>query len=311
MSGTELEIIPPAQAEIAGSTAERLPEVHTNATTDLDLIAVWLKSHTDGSPHTLRAYERIGSRFAAALTAAGSSLKRATVEDVQSALEAMRTKADGSGSSAATLNTYVAAVKALLGFAHKVGFTRFNAAPLIKLKKAPRKIAQRLLSQVELHLLLRAARSSRDRLMLEVAYFGALRVSELASLTWSQVIPRETGEAQLAIVGKGDKPRNILIPADLASALREMRGDAPAFSRVFPITERRINYIVKSTAKRAGVNAAVSAHWMRHAHASHAIDEGAPITLVSQTLGHADLKTTSIYAHARPNDSSSRYLKRR
>ena len=45
--------------------------------------------------------------------------------------------------------------------------------------------------------------------------------------------------------------------------------------------------------------------------ASHAIDEGAPITLVSQTLGHADLKTTSVYAHARPNDSSSRYLKRR
>jgi integrase/recombinase XerD len=47
-----------------------------------------------------------------------------------------------------------------------------------------------------------------------------------------------------------------------------------------------------------------------HAHASHAIDGGAPITLVSQTLGHADLKTTSVYAHAKPNDSSSRYLKR-
>ena len=106
-------------------------------------------------------------------------------------------------------------MKALLGFAHTVGFTRFNAAPLIKLKKAPRKTAQRLLSQVDLHLLLRAARSKRDRLMLEVAYSGALRVSELAGLTWSQVIPRETGEAQLAIVGKGDKPRNILIPADL------------------------------------------------------------------------------------------------
>ena len=70
------------------------------------------------------------------------------------------------------------------------------------------------------------------------------------------------------------------------------------------------NYIVKATAKRDGINLAVSAHWLRHAHASHAIDEGAPITLVSQTLGHADLKTTSVYAHARPNDSSSRYLKR-
>jgi site-specific recombinase XerD len=68
---------------------------------------------------------------------------------------------------------------------------------------------------------------------------------------------------------------------------------------------------VKAAAKRAGINEAASAHWLRHAHASHAIDEGAPITLVSQTLGHdADLKTTSVYAHAKPNDSSSRYLKR-
>jgi site-specific recombinase XerD len=40
------------------------------------------------------------------------------------------------------------------------------------------------------------------------------------------------------------------------------------------------------------------------------IDGGAPSTLVSQTLGHADLKTTGIYAHANPNDCSSRYLKR-
>jgi len=36
---------------------------------------------------------------------------------------------------------------------------------------------------------------------------------------------------------------------------------------------------------------------------------GAPITLVSATLGHADLKTTSVYAHARPGESSGRYLK--
>jgi site-specific recombinase XerD len=166
------------------------------------------------------------------------------------------------------------------------------------------------MSDVDVTLLIRAAQQGRDRLLLQVGYYGALRVSELASLTWDQIIPRETGEAQLAIVGKGDKPRNVLLPADLAAALAAMRGNAAASDRVFPITERRINYIVKATAKRAGISPDVSAHWLRHAHASHAIDEGAPITLVSQTLGHADLKTTSVYAHAKPNDSSSRYLKK-
>jgi hypothetical protein len=62
----------------------------------------------------------------------GAGLRAATVENVQAALEAMRTKEDGSPVRPATVNTYVAAVKSFLGFAHRPGFTRFNAAPLIK-----------------------------------------------------------------------------------------------------------------------------------------------------------------------------------
>ena len=92
----------------------------------------------------------------------------------------------------------VSTAKAFLGFAHKVGFTRFNAAPLIKLKKAPRQLAQRILSEFEAQSLIRTAKPGRDQALLNVAYYGALRVSELASLTWDQVIPRETGEVQLS-----------------------------------------------------------------------------------------------------------------
>jgi site-specific recombinase XerD len=166
-------------------------------------------------------------------------------------------------------------------------------------------------------MLIRAARTGRDRLLLQTAYFGGLRVSELVSLTWSQVIRRDSGEAQLALVGKGDKERQVLIPAAIAGPLMASRGDAPPTSPVFasvrnpghPLTGRAVNYIVKDAAERAGVNPAASIHWLRHADASHAIDNGAPITLVSATLGHADLKTTSVYAHARPGESSGRYLK--
>jgi integrase/recombinase XerD len=90
---------------------------------------------------------------------------------------------------------------------------------------------------------------------------------------------------------------------------------APVFASVrnpgHALTERAVNYIVKDAAERAGVNPAASIHWLRHAHASHAIDNGVPVTLVSATLGHADLKTTSIYAHARPGESSGRHLKRK
>lgn len=311
MIGTELKIIPPESAEIVGSTAERLPEVRTNASTDAELVEVWLKSHADGSAHTLRLYSRVGHRFVRELVQLGTDIRRAKVDDVQAAIEAMRVTDRGEPAKAATVNTVVAAVKSLLGFAHKVGFTRFNAAPLIKLKKAPRLLAPKLLPEVDVELLLRACRTERDRRLLEVCYFGALRVSELVSLTWGQLIPRDSGEVQLAVIGKGDKVRNVLLPADIGAAVLAMRGDASADARVFPISERRVNYIVKSTAKSAGINEAASIHWLRHAHASHAIDNGAPITLVSQTLGHADIKTTSVYAHAKPTDSSSRYLKKR
>jgi hypothetical protein len=95
------------------------------------LLAVWLKSHADGSPHSIRVYKRVGDRLLSALAASGSNLRQATVEDVQAALEALRTKEDAASVRPATVNTYVAAVMSFLGFAHRVGFTRFNAGPLI------------------------------------------------------------------------------------------------------------------------------------------------------------------------------------
>jgi integrase/recombinase XerD len=190
------------------------------------------------------------------------------VEDVQGALEAMRVTADGRPVKAATVNTYVAAVKSFLAFAHRVGFTRFNAGPLIKLKKAPRQVAQRILGELAIRKLIDSTNPGRDRLMFEVAYFGGLRVSELVSLTWAQVIKRDSGEAQLEIIGKGSKTRQLLIPAEVAARLFVSRGDAPASAPVFasvrrpgqPLTERAVNYIVKEAAERAGINPAASIH---------------------------------------------------
>jgi integrase/recombinase XerD len=66
--------------------------------------------------------------------------------------------------------------------------------------------------------------------------------------------------------------------------------------------------VVQAAARRAGVAGKVSPHWMRHAHASHALDRGAPIHLVQATLGHSSVATTGRYLHARPTESSSKYL---
>jgi integrase/recombinase XerD len=71
-----------------------------------------------------------------------------------------------------------------------------------------------------------------------------------------------------------------------AATRRRQRPYFPSVRRPgSPLTERAVNFIVKEAAERAGVNPAASIHWLRHAHASHAIDNGAPITFVSATLG--------------------------
>ena len=75
-----------------------------------------------------------------------------------------------------------------------------------------------------------------------------------------------------------------------------------------PILGKPLVTWVVAAAKRAKLSTAVSAHWLRHAHASHALDRGAPVHVVQTTLGHASLATTTRYSHARPGDSSARYL---
>jgi site-specific recombinase XerD len=123
------------------------------------------------------------------------------------------------------------------------------------------------------------AGNSQLRLREAINANGGLRVSELVSLTWAQVIQRDSGEAQLSIVGKGSKSREVLIPAVIAARLFASSGEALASAPVFqsvrrpggPLTERAVNFIVKEAAERAGVNPAASIHWLRHAHASHAI----------------------------------------
>ncbi len=66
--------------------------------------------------------------------------------------------------------------------------------------------------------------------------------------------------------------------------------------------------IVREAAHRVGIEGNVSPHWLRHSHASHSLERGAPIHLVQKTLGHSSIATTGRYLHANPADSSALYL---
>jgi integrase/recombinase XerD len=234
----------------------------------------------------------------------------ASVEDVREALETVTR-----GVGKATRTQYVLRVKSLLGYAHKVGYTPFNAGAVIKVKPEAAhrgaNLAKRIITETEVALLIRAARSKRDRVLVEVTYAGGLRVSELTALSWTDVLPRDQGRVQLSIAGKGGKVRQVLLPEIVSRSLLSLRGDAGANDPVFAsrkgggrLTERGVHDMVKRLAKKAGINEAVSPHWLRHAHGSHAIDRGASLPEVQATLGHGNISTTSGYLHARPDSSS-------
>jgi integrase/recombinase XerD len=277
----------------------------TRAENDEQLLKSWLDSLH--SPHTRRNFETTARKFLEALP---TGLRDAAVEDVR---EALGKATHGVGD--ATARQYVLRVKSLLGYAHKLGYTLFNAGATIKVRSdsASRgaNIAKRIVSPAEVGMLIRAAPSKRDRVLLEVAYAGGARVSELVSLAWADVLPRDEGRVQLSITGKGGKVRQVLLPEVVSRSLLSLRGDAGANDPVFasrqgggPLTERAVNKMLKRAAKAAGINEAVSPHWLRHAHGSHAIERGASLPEVQATLGHGNIATTSGYLHARPDSSS-------
>jgi site-specific recombinase XerD len=288
----------------------------TSSETDEQLLVSWLASLN--SPHSRRNFEQSVRRFLAALP---SDLRHATIEDVRSALDTIT-----AGAKEGTRRQYVLRAKSLLTYANKLGYTRFNAGTTIKIRSDGNRgaqVAKRIMSGVEVGLLIRAAASLRDKVLLQVLYAGGLRVSEVVALTWADVIEREGGLMQLSVLGKGGVTRQVLLPGAVSRGLLDLRrvhsksdGFAPSPSDfessdpVFvsreggPISTRNVHEMVARASRRAGISGGVSPHWLRHSHASHALDNGATLAEVQATLGHANVSTTSGYLHARPNSSS-------
>jgi len=89
-------------------------------------------------------------------------------------------------------------------------------------------------------LLVRSAPSRLDRILIEVGYGGGLCVSELAGLTWSDVLAGDKGQVQLSVVGKGGVVRQVLLPEAVSRALLSLRGDAGANDPYSPVAGARL-----------------------------------------------------------------------
>src|SRR5215469_8804573 len=199
-------------------------------------------------------------------------------------------------------------------FAQETGYLPFNVAAAVKLRPDRDALAQRILEESQVAKLIDAAPDGRDRVLLKLLYVSGVRVSEASGLKWCDALSRQQG-GQITVFGKGGKTRTVLLKPKVWQQLLSIKGEAKAADPVFRSRKGRgaldvsqVRRIVYAAAKKAGLEQKVSPHWMRHAHASHALDRGAAIHLVQATLGHASVSTTGRYLHARPSESSSFYL---
>lgn len=213
-----------------------------------------------------------------------------------------------------TLKTKAAIAKSFIGFCFKIGVIRFNISMAVATPKAKDCLHQRIISESEVLTAIALETSPRNRLILKTLYYGGLRASELVGLDWSDLTPNGDS-GQLTVFGKGGKTRAVKLPSKLYRELLDYRNDAPAKSPIFPsattgdrLTRFGVIRIVKAAGQKAGLPESFSPHWLRHAHASHSIDRGAPLSTIQATLGHASVSTTSRYLHAKPNESSGLWL---
>jgi integrase/recombinase XerD len=141
----------------------------------------------------------------------------------------------------------------------------------------------------------------RAELILLILYGSGLRVSELISLKRNTIIENKF----IRVFGKGSKERIVPISPRVASLMPEWLATCKESVWLFPsvnpkkhITRQRVFQILKDLAINSGVDVTkISPHVLRHAFATHILDNGADLLSVKKMLGHQDISTTEIYTH--------------
>lgn len=216
-----------------------------------------------------------------------------------------------SSSKATSSNRRLSTLKKFFVWALRQKMVTVNPCEKIKSAKQPLRVPKTL-SELNVEALLNAASPDtplglRDRTMLELMYASGLRVSELVDI---KTVELGMTEGVLRITGKGGKTRIVPFGEEARAWLEKYMGSGRSAilggqvtdalfvtSRGAGMTRQMFWEIVKKTAFKAGINAPLSPHTLRHAFATHLLNHGADLRVVQLLLGHSDISTTQIYTH--------------
>ena len=222
----------------------------------------------------------------------------------------------------ATISRNIAAIKGWYLFMVKAGMVENDLAANLKAPKIEKKVPE-ILQMDEVVRLLEEPKGKnpkeiRDKAMLELLYATGIRVTELITLSTSQL----NMQMNYIICNDGNKDR--IIPFGLKA--REALLDYLEYSRNVMINNPKSDILfvncsgqsmsrqgfwklIKYYAQKAGITADITPHTLRHSFAAHLVVNGADLKSVQEMLGHSDISTTQVYAKLNQNKLRDVYSK--
>lgn len=257
------------------------------------------------SPHTLEHYGRDCTRFASWCSEQGvNKLQTIDSQHVRSAMAQLHRQGLGGRS----LQRWLSSLRTFFHFAIRSKWLAHNPALGVRAPKSPRSLPKTLDAD-------EASRfvdlggdgwlNLRDHAMLELFYSSGLRLSELVNL---ELPALDLAEANLRVIGKGGKERQLPIGAHALAAIHAWlpvrSGIAVAGCPALFVSQRGTRLSHRGIQDRfyklsisQSMQSRIHPHMLRHSFASHLLESSGDLRAVQELLGHANLSTTQIYTH--------------
>lgn len=274
-----------------------------------------LAAERGARPNTLSAYRTDLDDFNSHVADSGNSIANATSDNIRSYLGELSRR----GLQASSVARKLSAIRQLYRFLYSEQYRSDDPSAILEGPKRGRPLPK-VLSIADVERLITGARSNavnaegaeairaaRLYALLELLYATGLRVSELVALPASA---SRRDQRMLMVRGKGEKER--LVPlndaareamAAYCALLKDIKLSGskwlfPSFGESGHLTRQHFARDLKALASECGLKAqAISPHVLRHAFASHLLQNGADLRVVQTLLGHSDISTTQIYTH--------------
>ena len=226
------------------------------------------------------------------------------------------------GFKAATISRNIASLKAYFHYLTAQGLVKKDISVSLHAPKIEKKVPE-IMTLEEINSLLaqpsgNTPKEIRDKAMLELLYATGIRVTELITLkvsdlnlTSDTLVLVDSKKTRTVPFGKPAKDALVRYLDGTRENMLEDKGSEYLFANCSGQSMSRQGFwkLIKYYAKKAGIEADITPHTLRHSFAAHLVENGADLKSVQEMLGHSDISTTQVYANMNQNHLREVYAK--